>query len=76
MDDCVLIHNDKKYLQCCLKAMSEYLNKELQLEFNEKTQIFPIRNGVNYLGWHFYLTDTGKVIRKVKRQTKYKYQQN
>jgi len=28
---------------------------------------------VEYLGWHIYLTESGKVIRKVKQQTKYKY---
>ena len=73
MDDCVLIHPDKQYLKDCLARMREYVRKELQLEFNEKTQIFPIRNGVDYLGWHIYMTETGKVIRKVKQQTKYKY---
>lgn len=49
------------------------MQEELQLEFNEKTQVFPLRNGVDYLGWHIYLSDTGKVIRKVKQQTKYRY---
>lgn len=73
MDDCVLIHPDKQYLQECLTRMQAVVNDELKLEFNEKTQIFPIRNGVDYLGWHIYLTDTGKVIRKVKQQTKYRY---
>lgn len=29
--------------------------------------------GVDYLGWHIYLSDSGKIIRKVKQQTKYKY---
>ena len=28
---------------------------------------------MEYLGWHIYLTESGKVIRKVKQQTKYKY---
>lgn len=28
---------------------------------------------MDYLGWHFYLSDIGKVIRKVKQSTKYKY---
>ena len=53
--------------------MREYVREKLQLEFNEKTQIFPLRNGVDYLGWHIYLSDTGKVIRKLKQQTKYIY---
>ena len=75
MDDCVLIHPDKQYLQDCLVLMREFVKEELQLEFNEKTQVFPLRNGVDYLGWHIYLTETGKVIRKVKQQTKYRYKQ-
>ena len=73
MDDCVLIHDDKSYLKECLSIMTEYIHKELKLDFNEKTQIYPIQNGVNYLGWHLYLTKTGKVVRKVKQQTKYRY---
>ena len=50
--------------------MKKFINDKLKLEFNEKTQIFPLRNGVEYLGFHFYLTDSGKVIRSVKQQTK------
>ena len=73
MDDCVLIHKDKKYLSECLKILQEYVNDNLHLLFNEKTAISPIKNGVDYLGWHFYITDTGKIIRKVKQTTKYKY---
>lgn len=72
MDDCVLIHEDKEYLRYCLERMKQCAN-ELKIDFNEKTEIFPLKNGVDYLGWHIYLTDTGKVIRKVKQQTKYKF---
>ena len=73
MDDCVLIHPDKQYLKECLSKMTVYIRDELQLEFNKKTQVFPLRNGVDYLGWHIYLSETGKVIRKVKQQTKNRY---
>ena len=73
MDDAVLIHHSKEYLKHCLIQMKQYAKNELQLEFNEKTEIFPLKNGLNYLGWHIYLTDSGKIIRKVKQQTKYKY---
>jgi len=66
MDDFILIHQDKDYLRYCKDKISEHCERELKLELNEKTQIFPIKNGVNYLGWHFYLTETGKVIRKLK----------
>ena len=53
--------------------MQDYICNELRLELNEKTEIFTIKNGVDYLGWHFYMTDTGKVIRKVRQRTKIKY---
>jgi hypothetical protein len=43
---------------------------DLKLELNEKTQIFPLRNGVDFLGWHFYLTESGKVIKKLRRSSK------
>ena len=73
MDDCILIHEDKEYLKWCLRKMEECVEDELLLEFNSKTQIFPIKNGVDFLGFHFYMTDTGKVIRKVRQSTKKKY---
>lgn len=73
MDDCICIHQSKDYLKKCLKDMTEFASTQLQLSFNEKTEIFPIKNGVDYIGWHFYLTDTGKVIRKVRKNTKCKY---
>lgn len=73
MDDCLLIHNEKSYLKFCLQEMNRLLEEDLLLEFNEKTQIFPLKNGVDYLGYHFYMTETGKIVRKVRNQTKKKY---
>lgn len=72
MDDGVLIHESKKYLQECLGQMKKLIAKE-QIEFNEKTQIFPISQGVDFLGWHFYLTDTGKVIRRLRTSNKKRF---
>lgn len=73
MDDCVILCENKSYLKNCLNRMKEMVEDELLLEFNGKTQIFPIKNGVDYLGFHFYMTDSGKVIRKVRASTKKKY---
>lgn len=70
MDDCILICKDKAYLKECLSAIREYVEKELFLELNEKTQLTTIRNGVDYLGFHFYLTDTGKVVRRLRTSSK------
>ncbi len=70
MDDFILISNDKDYLKDCLKNMTNFLADKLHLELNEKTQIFPARNGVDYLGFHTYVTETGKIIRKIRRKSK------
>ncbi len=69
MDDFYLIHRDKDYLKYCLEVITEYLDT-LDLALNGKTQIFPYKNGVNYLGFHTYVTSSGKVIRKLKNQNK------
>ncbi|MBQ6639325.1 MAG: RNA-directed DNA polymerase [Lachnospiraceae bacterium] len=69
MDDGVLIHESKEYLKEVLCRMEEKA-RELNLEFNEKTQIVPISEGVDFLGFRFYLTDTGKVIRRLRTSNK------
>lgn len=69
MDDFYLIHPDKEYLRYCLEMITEYL-KTLDLTLNGKTQIFPFKNGVDYLGFHTYITENGKAIRKLKNENK------
>lgn len=69
MDDFYLIHESKEYLQHCRHEI-ERIVSELGLSLNNKTNIFPIRNGIDFLGFHLYLTETGKVIRKVRRKSK------
>lgn len=68
MDDFYLIHPDKEYLKFCLMRIQEYM-KMLKLELNEKTNIFPLRNGIDFLGYRTYLNDNGKVIRKLRRSS-------
>lgn len=69
MDDFLLIHESKDYLRECLANIREHLSG-LGLQLNNKTQIFPIRNGVDFLGFHSYLTETGKVVRKIRDSSK------
>lgn len=68
MDDFYLIHPDKEYLKLCLVRIAEYL-KTHKLELNEKTNIFPLRNGIDFLGYRTYLNDNGKVLRKLRRSS-------
>lgn len=64
MDDFILIHQDKEYLQYCLSVIKEELNK-IHLTLNKKTQIFSLSQGIIFLQQRFYLTKTGKVIRLI-----------
>ena len=68
MDDFILIHQDKEYLKYCLDEINKHvigLNLKLSVK---KTQIFPLKQGISFLGFRFYLTETGKVIRKLTKE--------
>lgn len=71
MDDFYLIHEDKKYLEYCLAVIQNYIHS-LKLTLNGKTQIIPFKNGINFLGFHTYITRDGKAIRKLKGENKRK----
>lgn len=71
MDDFYLIHEDKKYLEYCLAVIQNYIHS-LKLTLNGKTQIIPFKNGINFLGFHTYVTRDGKAIRKLKGENKRK----
>ena len=58
MDDGIIVHESKESLQVTLVEM-EKMAEKLKLSFNAKTQIFPIREGVDFLGFRFYLSNTG-----------------
>lgn len=73
MDDMVLVHEDKDHLCRCLAQMREMCENELKLELNEKTHIFPVSHGVDYLGWHLYLSDTGKVVKRLRSSAKKRF---
>ena len=68
MDDFYLIHEDKAYLKHCLAEITERLGK-LGLTLNDKTGITPLRNGIDFLGFRLYLTDTGKVVKKLRHKS-------
>lgn len=68
MDDFYIISSDKLLLRQILKAIEDYI-KPLGLRLNSKTQILPLKNGIDFLGFHTYLTPTGKVVRKVRAKS-------
>lgn len=68
MDDGILIHKDKMYLEYCLREIKKELNK-YKLNYNDKkTKIGKVEHGINYLGFNFYLKN--KLIIKVNNSIK------
>jgi RNA-directed DNA polymerase len=52
MDDFVIFHNSKKFLQNLKEELTEFLNS-LRLSLHpKKSQIFPAKNGIAFLGFH------------------------
>lgn len=69
MDDFLLVHEDKKFLQNALKIITERIHA-LGLKFNSKTQILPLKNGLTFLGFQYRVTPTGKIVKTIKKKTK------
>lgn len=69
MDDFYIISKSKEELKYCLEEIKKHV-EGIGLTLNQKTQIFPLRHGIDFLGFHTYLTDSGKVIRKLRRGSK------
>lgn len=67
MDDMVFIDGNKQYLSICLEDIRKRAF-ELGLSLNEKkTQIFRLSQGIDFLGFKFNLTNTGKVVAIISR---------
>lgn len=70
-------YNDDFYVLCKTKDTAkeileaiQMMVKSLGLELNPKSQIVPFRMGLCYLGFHHYVTDEGKYIRKLRGDRK------
>lgn len=61
MDDFILIHTDRNYLNYCLKEITKWL-VEHDLTLNSKTCLQPLHKGVIFLNFKFMLTNSGKTI--------------
>jgi len=62
MDDMIMIHKDKAFLEYCLETTKNELAK-LGFEVNhKKTRVYRLKEGIPFLGFCFRLTETGKVL--------------
>lgn len=66
MDDFYVIARTKRELQFLLKDIERWMS-DLHLELNSKTAIFPLKNGLDFLGFHSYLTESGACVQKLRR---------
>ena len=68
MDDFLIISHDKEYLADCMNQMEQYLNR-IGFELNpKKTRIFSLNKGIEFLGFNYRLTETGKVLMMVRSE--------
>ena len=61
-DDFYLIHESKEYLKYCEYCIKEYLDT-LGLMLNPKSQIISFKNGISFMGFHFYIRNGKMDIR-------------
>ncbi|NLI12812.1 MAG: RNA-dependent DNA polymerase [Peptococcaceae bacterium] len=79
MDDFILVVENKEAARQLLQQIREFLAKNLKLELNGKTQIFPVKNGVNFCGYkikstHLKIrTESKRLIKRKLRKFKVKF---
>lgn len=62
MDDFVILYRDKDYLHSLKKEIEYFLASRLALSLNHKTAVFPISQGVDFLGYRIW--PTHRLLRK------------
>ena len=79
MDDLYLISDDKGYLECCFDRIKDELNK-IELNINNKSGIYRLKEGVSFLGYTYTLTSNkllvrydNSTIKRIRRKINYLY---
>lgn len=62
MDDVIILHGDKQVLRSYLQEIEGFLAHRLRLRLNRKTSIFPISQGIDFLGYRIW--DDHRLLRK------------
>ena len=69
MDDFIILHKSKEYLNYCLDLIKIKL-KEYNLELNmNKSKINSIKNGIDFVGYRFYIRNN-KITIRLRNRTK------
>lgn len=79
MDDIYILSNDKEYLVYCFDKIKYELNK-IELNINNKSGIYRLKDGVVFLGYTYNLTNNklfvrydNNTIKIIRRKLKYLY---
>lgn len=73
MDDFVILHQDKRYLQGLLCEIEAYLHDRLDVNLNPKTGIFPGSHGIDFCGyriWPTHIKPRKSTVKRAKRRLK------
>ena len=74
MDDSIILMKDKEELKNIKKQIEKFIEENLKLKFNKKTNIFKSKQGVNFCGYkineyRMKIREKGK--KKIKQKVKY-----
>ena len=69
MDDFYLISDSKDHLRECLAFIKEYVEARGMSLNKKKTTIKTLRQGIDYLGFRYYMTESGKVVKKLAKKS-------
>jgi retron-type reverse transcriptase len=71
MDDFIILHNDKQYLQELLCKIEDYIHDRLKMNLNPKTGIFPGKNGIDFCGyriWPSHIKPRKSTVKRAKKR--------
>lgn len=54
MDDFVILSYDLDYLKYCMQVINLFVNDVLLLELNPKSDIFDVKNGIDFVGYRHF----------------------
>lgn len=74
MDDFIILHNNSKELHHIKHKISDFLQTNLKLSLNPKSDIFPVSRGIDFLGYRIWynniLLRKSNIIRALRRYKK------
>lgn len=76
MDDIIILHHDKKYLEKIKQDIAKFLADNLHLQLNNKTCIRPTSMGIEFVGfrvWSTHIKLRKKTAEKMKKRLKYMF---